>query len=80
MMQVWITKYALTQGIFMREVEFSSSNRTYVYTKEQYSQQFRLGTDAFETEEEAKRRAEEMRRRKIASLDKQIRKLQKIVF
>ena len=84
-MKVWITKYALTQGI--EEInsddftEFSiedsgylvlckAGNLTKVYNKKDYSL----------NKESAIHKAEEMRQEKIASLKKQIKKFEEMRF
>ena len=78
----YITKYALSSGILKTEVEGPSESGYfherkgllgflgYSYTKKECHLLF----------EEAKARAEEMRLKKIASLKKQIAKLEKMTF
>lgn len=78
-MKVWITKYALTKGIVETETETQNpvwtvfKNNTMLYTKN-------IGKDFHTSKEEAKLKAEEMRQKKIASLKKQIEKLEKMRF
>ena len=87
-MKVWITKYALTQGIEeidlnqVKEFEMTDAgylcfrrNGKYSYTTEIYSQK-----EWHRTKESAMQKAEEMRQKKIASLKKQIDKLERIRF
>lgn len=77
-MKVFITKYALSQGILEREVnktQFSAmvsetNKRMNIYHKPFWH----------ETMEEAIQHAETMRKAKIASLTKQISKLEKLNF
>lgn len=78
-MEVWITKYALTQGIFKlhvidagNDVVRSADNALEIFHKE--------GRDWHITKESAIARAEEMRQKKIASLARQITKLEKMDF
>lgn len=74
----FVTKYALTRGI----VEISSRLRVgsdLITTNEKYPQYLHKG-DWFSTEEEAKVDAENRRKKKIASLKKQIEKLEKLKF
>jgi len=82
-MKVWITKYALTQGIYEAKVEISpvmpgmaiqpqGKIPTIYYHGE--------GEEWHRTYESAKARAEEMVRSKIKSLQKQITKLQGLKF
>ena len=59
-MNVWITKYALTKGIFEMDVESQS--------------------EGCKTKAAAIAKAEKMRRKKIASLKKQIEKLESMKF
>ena len=78
-MKVWITKYALTKGIVETETETQNpvwtvfKNNTMLYTKN-------IGKDFHTSKEEAKLKAEEMRQKKIASLKKQIDKLERMRF
>ena len=77
-MKVWITKYALSQGIFAVEGDpvgdglFRPAGEWHHYHGE--------GKEWHRTLESAVARAEEMRKAKIASLAKQIRKLDKLTF
>ncbi|MGR9107812.1 MAG: hypothetical protein ACU843_12855 [Gammaproteobacteria bacterium] len=79
-MKYWISKYALTSGIVEVEsdppkAEFGNS----IFPKG-YCSSFRIGKDAHEKLEEAVKKAEEMRLKKISSLRKQIEKLEKMRF
>ena len=88
--KVWISKYALTEGIYETEVRFPNyddkSGGKYVYTLGHFpilSQQFVKSRDSSEwhlTKEEAIQQAEKMRLKKIESLKKQITKLEKMRF
>ena len=79
-MKVWITKYALTQGIYETEVEdigngwFNEVTGARPWT-ERYNKR-----DLCLTKESAIARAGEMRLKKIASLEKQIDKIKKLNF
>ncbi len=81
-MKVWITKYALTDGIFEAEVTESSAAPGCVYeTGRGYAQYFHgEGLQWHRTRESAVARAELMRTRKIASLKKQMNRLVGKVF
>lgn len=75
--KMWITSYALTAGIEVREGRvsdgfFHPEGRTFSY--------FRVGRDAHPTMEEAVKAAELARQKKIASLKKQLAKLEKLNF
>lgn len=74
-MKVWITKYALTRGIVEAEANAPSDrvvkfpNGKILYVGHSYADK-----------KEAIQKADEMRVRKIASLKKQIEKLEKMKF
>jgi hypothetical protein len=82
---VWITKYAMTKGIEKKEailsLELWPSGSTvevkYTYNTAYFHSE---GKDWHRTEASALSRAEEMRLAKIASLKKQIAKLEKMKF
>lgn len=86
-MKVWITKYALSKGIFAQEVtpcQFMNSGRVF-YVPEgrpEWQREYANGEgkEWHRTRESAIARAEEMRTAKIASLKKQIAKLEKMEF
>lgn len=89
MTKYWVTKYALTKGIkvltdqvpkgvaeYVRKVE-----EEYLYAKSEHGYlQLYNKSEWFLSEEEAVRRAEELRLKKLASLEKQIQKLKKLKF
>lgn len=76
-MKVWITKYALTQGIIETEAERSKNHEDMIDTgKFGYYH----GSDWHTTEEDAIKKAEEMKIRKIISLEKQINKIKELKF
>ena len=75
---IYVTKYCLTKGIVkLTDYEFSSDGQ-YCSVKSWYSLYVRIGQDAFFSTTEAIVRAEEMRDAKIASLKKQLSKLEKM--
>jgi hypothetical protein len=78
-MKVWISKYALSKGILEREAETSDRSADLVYTG-QYEMFFASRGELHRTREDAVRQAEKMRLDKIASLRKQIAKLEKLRF
>lgn len=81
--RVWITKYALTEGIQLVDAEWSPAFPSMVsYGGEGLCRQnaHGEGNDWHRTPKAAVRRAEEMRRKKIASLRKQIVKLEAMTF
>lgn len=79
-MKFFITKWALSDGIREREGEPNEDGWVYVKRNVWQSQYERLGTHAHKTREEAEAKAEKMRRAKIASLQKQIAKLNAMSF
>jgi hypothetical protein len=82
-MKVWISKYALTQGIYERDVEQSKETPTMVtcqgksFFTEYYHGE---GKDWHLTRAGAVKKANEMREKAIASAEKKIAKLKKMVF
>lgn len=76
--RVWITRYALTQGIFVIEGEVGPPHM--ISFKGSYITECYHGKDWHRTSEAALKRAEEMRKLKIASLKASIERVQKIQF
>jgi hypothetical protein len=77
-MKYWVTKYALTKGIFEAEVDVTDE---YAYQRMgNLRVQYRLNRDCHETWDDALFKSDEMRNAKIASLRKQIAKLEKLKF
>ena len=81
-MKIWISKYALSGGITEHECEHPKADGAYVYPGKPFAGYvgFKLGRDAHTTPEEAAKAAEAARTKKIASLRKQIAKLEKMSF
>ena len=75
----WVTKYALTCGIKQMEVEDWHDARPGMVLNTKTITTYHV-PDWHRTEAEAKARAEEMRAAKIASLRKQIAKLEAMEF
>lgn len=78
--KAYITKYALTQGIFEADGEESSAGGFRFRFPGSYTSEYVYGKDWHKTFPEALSRAEEMRKRKLASLNRQIKKLESIEF
>lgn len=82
-MKVWITKYALTQGINEVEAEICATDMIMVKARkprcfnEYY---YGEGKEWHRNRESALKRAEEMRTKKLSSLERQIEKLKKLKF
>lgn len=78
-MKVWITKYALTAGIYQEEVERSERGVWKDNGPSRIGQGF-YNNDWHETPESAIAQAEKKRAAKIRSLEKQIAKLKTLDF
>lgn len=86
-MKVWISKYALTQGIEEIEAKICNNEDMVERVKDtsivgfQPSQYYHgEGREWHLTKEEAIKKAEEMRDKKIRSVQKQLEKLQNMKF
>lgn len=80
-MKVWITKYALTTGIYAAEAEVCETveDGTMIRVLSSYGGYFHK-PNWWDNEADAIRRAEVMRKRKIAGLQKQLEKLKALKF
>ena len=80
-MRAYITKYALTWGIEEVEGEVTSDfSDVLVHGAQPYGRTYTHKGDWFTTREEAVTRCEELRKNKIASLERAINKLKGKVF
>jgi hypothetical protein len=88
-MKVWITKYVLTQGILEADGEAATWNKDMCSIAPIKSNNSEFTTyfagffhkgEWFKTKEEAIQKAEEMRLRKIKSLENQLKKLTLMEF
>jgi hypothetical protein len=79
-MKVWISKFALSKGIFQMEVNHTSDDGDVVHGEHFNECFYGEGKQWHKTEEEAKARAEELRKKKIANLKNQIQKLEEMKF
>lgn len=77
-MKIFVTKYALTKGIL--ELECEIINGKLAKTIETSFPQYFKESEWFYNEEFAIKRSNKMKINKIASLERQITKLQKIQF
>lgn len=77
---VWITKYALTHGITKAEAEECSSPGMIAVSRPGCLIQFFHGNEWHRSESEAVARAEKLRTDKIASLEKQIKRIKALTF
>lgn len=81
MTKIYVTKYALSSGIFSVKALVNADGTMASYKPEgAYFSAYVHGQDFHLTEELALQRAEEMRIKKLQSLDKQIKKLSTIKF
>ncbi|ELY2536611.1 hypothetical protein [Cronobacter sakazakii] len=81
MTKIYITKYALTSGVFTAEADVDTEKRVASFRgSESGFWQFYHGDDFHFNEEAALARAEEMRIKKLKSLDKQMKKISAIKF
>ena len=85
-MKVWITKYALTDGIIEAEhvpgvAEVGKEYAFFIDANNQLAAHFYIPYEELVFDKEsAVQRAEKMRQKKIASLKKKIEKLEKVRF
>lgn len=81
MAKVFITKYALTKGIIEKEADIHSfrDGSKFAYVRGEFIG-YKMTVDTFYDYKSAIQRAEEMRKKKIASLKRQIEKLEKLSF
>lgn len=80
-MKVWITKYCISDGVFEAEAVLPSPGHIYVECKTPKATVWcKLGRDAFDNREAALLDCEDRRKKKIASLRKQITQLDKLRF
>lgn len=77
-MRVWITKYALSKGIFECEAEVCSDINPAMIDARSHG--YYHGHDWHRSYDAAVVRAEDMRRAKIKSLEKQLAKLEALDF
>lgn len=77
-MKAWITKYALSSGVFIVEANESERNPGCISWKQKgdWATSFAHGKDWWRSKAEAEKRVEEMRQKKIMSLKKQLSKFE----
>ena len=79
-MKVWITKYALTDGIIEAMGIKDPLSGRFFMMKGPYKKKWFSEEDYFMSKQSAIKKAEEMRQKKIESLKKQIKKLEEMRF
>lgn len=80
-MKIWISRYALSDGITEHECD-PPNERGQVFPGTPFASYygFTLGKDAHASKEDAVKAAESQRKKKIASLRKQLAKLEAMTF
>lgn len=78
MTTLYLSKYALTDGIKKVEVEYYESRKTDYIHPNGYYNYYKLGVDLHETKEAALAKAEEMRKKAIEAAKKKLAKLEKM--
>lgn len=76
--EVFITKYLFTEGITRRIVRLASANMVCIGKAGYMSRRYFHGKDWHRDESSAIEQAQEMKSRKIRSLEKQLRKVREI--
>lgn len=79
-MKYYITKYCLTTGISEVEGEPASKYTNLFKTHGRFPVYYHVGTEAFESKEEAIADCESRRQKKIKSIQKQLKKLESLTF
>ena len=77
---MFITKYALTKGIIEIDANKIRTNDQKFFHVAGFFNGFTLGTNIFYSREEAGKVAEQMRDKRIKSVQKQLNELQKMTF
>jgi len=81
MTKIYVTKYALTSGIFSAEAKISDDRKMASYKQPgAYFTETAHGNDFHLTKEDALSRAEEMRIKKLQSLDKKTKQISAMKF
>ena len=78
-MKIYVTRYALTKGIIEIDAEYVKGSYWGKLSKEHFADLYRP-SEAFEGFSDAQKAAESMRKKKIASIKKQLAKLEKMEF
>lgn len=81
MTKVYVTRYALTAGIFCVEAKINETGTVASYKRdESYYTECAHGKDFYLTADAALKRAEEMRIKKLQSIDKQAKRISALKF
>lgn len=79
-MKVWITKYAISKGIYEADADVEMDKGMCTVRLEGFWPQYFHGNDWHTDKQAAVARAEEMRIKKLQSLNKQMKKLSALKF
>lgn len=79
-MKIWITKYALTTGIYEIEAKETHSPSMVSDANHPLSMYHGEGKEWHKSKEDAIQMAEMMKNKKIESLEKQLKKVKKLKF
>lgn len=79
-LEVYVTRYALTKGIQKRTVELTHTTEMVVDSKERHLYYHGEGNEWHYTLKAAIKRANEMKKKKIETLKKQLRKIEALEF
>lgn len=77
---IYVTKYALTTGVFTSDASVSTDGKSAKFKDANGFNWYLYGNDFQLTKSEALERAEEMRTRKLQSLNKQVKKISLMEF
>lgn len=80
MPKFYVTKYALSSGVVEMDLNVTFGTSSVEYLRGGNWASFVRGRDAFENRDDAVKAANAARVKKIASLQKQIKKLEKLTF
>lgn len=79
-MKVYITKYALTKGILIKDAEDRYEGMIRIKRSSCFYTQYFNVPDWHKTKKAAIKQANEMKKKKIASLKKQLNRIQALTF
>ncbi|AOV00364.1 hypothetical protein N5K37_22000 [Delftia tsuruhatensis] len=78
--QVWISQHALSIGVAVDRIERLGIDPDYVWLREHKFAPYRIGKDVHTSRADAAAAAESARKKKLASLQRQIQKLEALKF
>lgn len=76
----WVTKYAMTTGIISFETDKEPNQHGIIQKPGIWSMSFFVNKDCFDDHMKAIAKAEDMRIKKIASLQRSLKKIQELKF